>query len=111
MLQGKVAGLQVINSSGVPGAARGNKITWCFFYQCYRKALCLLSMVSSAVTYDPNDVESVTVLKDAAATAMYGSQANAGVIIVTTKKAKAVKPILKQKQQQVFALLILVKWI
>ncbi len=38
--------------------------------------------------YDPNDVESVTVLKDAGATAMYGSQANAGVIIVTTKKAK-----------------------
>jgi TonB-dependent SusC/RagA subfamily outer membrane receptor len=37
-------------------------------------------------------VESVTVLKDAAATAMYGSQANAGVIIVTTKKAKSGKP-------------------
>ena len=39
--------------------------------------------------FDPNDVESITVLKDAAATAMYGSQANAGVIVVTTKKAKA----------------------
>jgi len=38
--------------------------------------------------YDPNDVESITVLKDAASTALYGSQANAGVIVVTTKKAK-----------------------
>jgi TonB-linked SusC/RagA family outer membrane protein len=37
--------------------------------------------------FDPNDVESVTVLKDAAATSMYGSQANSGVIVVTTKHA------------------------
>ena len=39
-------------------------------------------------SYDPNDVETVTVLKDAGSTGMYGAQANGGVIVITTKKAK-----------------------
>jgi TonB-linked SusC/RagA family outer membrane protein len=43
-------------------------------------------------TFDPNDVETLTVLKDAGATGMYGSQANGGVVVVTTKKAKQSKP-------------------
>ena len=43
-------------------------------------------------TFDPNDVETITVLKDAGATGMYGSQANGGVVVVTTKKAKSEKP-------------------
>jgi TonB-linked SusC/RagA family outer membrane protein len=43
---------------------------------------------------NPNDVESVDVLKDAAATAIYGSQGNAGVIIITTKKGKSGKPVI-----------------
>ncbi len=47
-------------------------------------------------SFDPNDVENITVLKDAGATAMYGSQANAGVIIVTTKKEAAAKRSLKR---------------
>src|SRR5262249_46163011 len=42
--------------------------------------------------YDPNDVESVTVLRDAGATGLYGSQANGGVIVVTTKKGTSQKP-------------------
>lgn len=42
--------------------------------------------------FDPNDVETITVMKDAGATALYGSQANGGVIVVTTKKAKTGKP-------------------
>ena len=40
---------------------------------------------------NPNDIESMTVLKDASATAIYGSRASNGVIIVTTKKGKAGK--------------------
>ena len=47
--------------------------------------------------FDPNDVESISVLKDAAATSMYGSQANAGVIVVTTKKAKSGKAAFEAK--------------
>ena len=42
--------------------------------------------------FDPNDVESLTILKDAGATGLYGAQANGGVIIVTTKKAKSSVP-------------------
>lgn len=42
---------------------------------------------------NPNDIESMTVLKDASATAIYGSRASNGVIIVTTKKGKAGKPV------------------
>ena len=43
-------------------------------------------------TFDPNDVETITVLKDAGATGMYGSQANGGVVVVSTKKATSDKP-------------------
>ena len=43
---------------------------------------------------NPNDIESMTVLKDASATAIYGSRASNGVIIVTTKKGKAGKPVI-----------------
>ncbi|MDR3697041.1 SusC/RagA family TonB-linked outer membrane protein [Mucilaginibacter sp.] len=44
--------------------------------------------VSPLASFNPNDIESITVLKDAAATAMYGSRAGNGVIIITTKKGK-----------------------
>lgn len=43
---------------------------------------------------NPSDIESVDILKDASATAIYGSQGNAGVILVTTKKGKAGKPVI-----------------
>lgn len=88
MLQGKVAGLQVVNSSGVPGAAAEIRLRG---VSSVNASLAPLVVVDGIIggNYDPNDVESVTVLKDAGATAMYGSQANGGVLIVTTKKAAA----------------------
>ena len=91
MLQGKVAGLQVVASSGAPGAAAEIRLRG---VSSVNASLSPLFVVDGIIggNYDPNDVESITVLKDAAATAMYGSQANAGVIIVTTKKALAGKP-------------------
>lgn len=91
MLQGKVAGLQVINSSGVPGATPEIRLRGISSVNASQDPLFVVDGIIGG-NYDPNDVESVTVLKDAAATAMYGSQANAGVIIVTTKKAKSGKP-------------------
>ena len=54
----------------------------------HRKHHCMLWMELSAATLIPNDVESITVLKDASATAMYGSQANAGVIVSYYQKSK-----------------------
>ncbi len=90
MLQGKVAGLQVINSSGVPGATPEIRLRGISSVNAAQTPLFVVDGIIGG-SYDPNDVESVTVLKDAGATAMYGSQANGGVIIITTKKAKSGK--------------------
>ncbi|WP_090099065.1 TonB-dependent receptor [Chitinophaga sp. CF118] len=87
MLQGKVAGLQVVNSSGVPGASSEIRLRGVSSVNASQSPLFVVDGIIGG-NYDPNDVENITVLKDAGATAMYGSQANAGVIIVTTKKAK-----------------------
>ena len=90
MLQGKVAGLQVVSSSGVPGAAAEIRLRGVSSVNASQSPLFVVDGIIGG-NYDPNDVENVTVLKDAGATAMYGSQANAGVIIITTKKAAAGK--------------------
>ncbi len=90
MLQGKVAGLQVVNSSGVPGAGAEIRLRGVSSINASQSPLYVVDGIIGG-NFDPNDVESITVLKDAAATAMYGSQANAGVIVVTTKKAKSDK--------------------
>lgn len=87
MLQGKVAGLQVVNSSGVPGTAAEIRLRGVSSVNASQTPLFVVDGIIGG-NYDPNDVENITILKDAGATAMYGSQANAGVIIVTTKKAK-----------------------
>lgn len=86
MLQGKVSGLQVVSSSGVPGAAAEIRMRGISSVNASQSPLVVVDGIIGG-NYDPNDIESVTVLKDAGATAMYGSQANAGVIIITTKRA------------------------
>lgn len=91
MLQGKVAGLQVVNSSGVPGAQPEIRLRGISSINATQSPLFVVDGIIGG-NYDPNDVESVTILKDAGATAIYGSQANGGVIIITTKKAKTSKP-------------------
>lgn len=90
MLQGKVAGLQVVNSSGAPGSQPEIRLRGVSSVNANQSPLYVVDGIIGG-NYDPNDVESVTVLKDAASTALYGSQANAGVIIVTTKSAKSGK--------------------
>lgn len=90
MLQGKVSGLQVVNSSGEPGASAEIRLRGVSSINASQTPLYVVDGIIGG-NFDPNDVESITVLKDAAATAMYGSQANAGVIVVTTKKAKTNK--------------------
>ncbi len=92
MLQGKVAGIQVINGSGSPGATPDIRIRGSSSFSAPNQGP--LYVVDGIIggNFDPNDVETITVMKDAGATALYGSQANGGVIVVTTKKAKAGKP-------------------
>ncbi len=90
MLQGKVAGLQVVNSSGVPGSVSEIRLRGVSSVNASQTPLYVVDGIIGG-NFDPNDVESISVLKDAGATAMYGSQANAGVIIVTTKKGRGDK--------------------
>lgn len=92
MLQGKVAGIQVINGSGSPGSTPDIRIRGSSSFSAPNQGP--LYVVDGIIggNFDPNDVETLTVMKDAGATALYGSQANGGVIVVTTKKAKPGKP-------------------
>jgi TonB-linked SusC/RagA family outer membrane protein len=90
-LQGKVPGLQVINSSGDPGATPELRIRGTASLSAARGPLTVVDGIVGG-NYDPRDVESVTVLRDAGATGMYGSQANSGVLIITTKKGNTQEP-------------------
>ena len=89
-LQGQVSGLQVYTSSGEPGSTSSSYIRGVGSLTAGNEPLYVLdgSPVSSDVMMmmNPNDFESVTVLKDASATSIYGSRAANGVIYVTTKK-------------------------
>jgi len=91
MLQGKVAGVEIVNSNGAPGQDAEIRIRGIASVSAPQGPLFVVDGIIGG-NYDPNDVESITVLKDAGATGMYGSQANGGVIIVTTKKGKSDKP-------------------
>ncbi|PIB34232.1 hypothetical protein BFP72_01690 [Reichenbachiella sp. 5M10] len=84
MLQGKVAGVSVTTSSGAPGQAAEIRIRGVNSLTADRAPLVVVDGMIGG-TYQPNDVQSVTILKDAAATALYGSLASGGVMIVTTK--------------------------
>ena len=90
MLQGKIAGVQVVNASGLPGSEAEIRIRGIASVNAPKGPLFVVDGIIGG-NYDPNDVETVTVLKDAGATGMYGSQANGGVILITTKKGRSNK--------------------
>ena len=90
LLQGKVSGIQVINSSGAPGASSEIRVRGISSFSAPQGPLYVVDGIIGG-SFDPNDVETITVLKDAGATGMYGSQANGGVIVVTTKQARSDK--------------------
>jgi TonB-linked SusC/RagA family outer membrane protein len=91
MLQGKVAGVQVSTASGAPGTPAEIRIRGNSSINADRGPLIVVDGIVGG-TYNPNDVESITVLKDAGAIALYGSRANSGVIVVTTKRGNSEKP-------------------
>lgn len=97
LLQGKVAGVQVVENSGAPGSGAEVRIRGISTIKPGNAEP--LYVVDGIIggSFDPNDVESVTILKDAGATGMYGARANKGVIIVTTKSAKTDKPTFELK--------------
>jgi len=96
MLQGKVAGLSVVKYSGAPGSEPTVTIRGVSSMSAPQSPLYVVDGIIGG-DFDPNDVESLTVLKDAGATGLYGAQANGGVIVVTTKKAKSGTPVFNFK--------------
>jgi len=87
MLQGKVAGVVVYNSSGQPGEAATIRVRGTGSINASADPLYVVDGIPGG-SFNPNDVESITVLKDAGATALYGASGAGGVIVITTKKAK-----------------------
>ena len=93
-LQGQVAGLQMVQSSGAPNATPTLRIRGFSSINAGSDPL----IIVDGAPYDggwnnlnPNDVENVTVLKDAASNALYGARGANGVVMITTKKGKAGK--------------------
>ncbi len=102
-LQGQVAGLQVFTSSGEPSAAVSMRLRGVNSINASNTPLFILdgSPVSSSVftTLNSNDIENITVLKDASSTAIYGSRAANGVVYITTKKGASERPTVKISAQ------------
>ena len=90
-LKGAMPGLQITGNSGRPGEEMSFNIRGVNSLDKNGKPLVLVDNVEMDINMlDPNDIESVTVLKDAAAAAIYGARASNGIIVITTKKAKKV---------------------
>lgn len=100
MMTGKIAGVSVVSQGGAPGASSTIRIRGGSSLNASNDPLIVidgLAMDNSGIKglsnplsmVNPNDIETFTVLKDASATAIYGSRASNGVIIITTKKGAA----------------------
>lgn len=97
LLQGKVAGVNVTTASGDPNAAISVTVRGPGGVRTGSDPLYVidgLAINGPASFLNPEDIESIDVLKDASATAIYGSRGANGVILITTKKGKAGKSVL-----------------
>ncbi|MEQ9440849.1 MAG: TonB-dependent receptor [Cyclobacteriaceae bacterium] len=108
-LQGRAAGVKVVQTSGVPGGETNIRIRGTSSVNASSEPLYVIDgmlinsnggemsiggrgpRIGALSTINPNDIESIEVLKDASATAIYGSRGANGVILITTKRGKAGK--------------------
>ena len=100
MISGKIAGVSVIAGDGTPGGGAQIRIRGGSSLNASNDPLIVIDglamdnygvqgLANPLSMVNPNDIESFTVLKDASATAIYGSRASNGVIIITTKKGRS----------------------
>ncbi|RIA10753.1 iron complex outermembrane receptor protein [Flavobacteriaceae bacterium MAR_2010_72] len=91
LLQGKVAGLSIYNKGGNPNEDAVIRLRGISTVGSNSSPLIVIDGVigASLNNIDPSDIESMTVLKDGSAAAIYGSRGSSGVIIVTTKRGRA----------------------
>ena len=93
-LSGAVAGVQILSNNGQPGVAAKVRIRGVGSINAGTEPLYVVDGVpydGDVSSINPEDIESLTVLKDAASTAMYGARGANGIIMITTKKGKAGK--------------------
>lgn len=91
-LQGKLAGVEISQTSGKPGQGIQVRIRGSASISTSSTPLYVVDgfpIVGDISNINPNEIETITVLKDAASTALYGSRAAFGVVLITTKSAKA----------------------
>ncbi len=100
LVNGKIAGVQIVNSGGSPTSGATIRVRGGASLNASNDPLIVIDGVPMEVggsvsgsgnflsLINPNDIESMTILKDASSTAIYGSRASNGVIIITTKKGK-----------------------
>ena len=87
-LQGKAAGVQVVSNSGKPGAGLTIRIRGSSSISAGNDPLYVVDGIpmTDISSYSPNDIESISILKDAASASIYGTRAANGVVVITTKK-------------------------
>lgn len=104
-LQGQIAGVNTSTASGQPGAGPSISIRGIGSFSASTSPLIILDGIQfdgSLSSINTNDVESITVLKDAASTSLYGSRAANGVVMITTKSGR--------KNQETFSLNVSQGW-
>jgi len=105
LIQGKVAGVNIVSGGGAPGGGSTIRIRGGASLNASNDPLIVVDGVpfsgnsignapSPLSLINPNDIETFTVLKDANATAIYGSRASNGVILITTKKGASGEPVI-----------------
>jgi TonB-linked SusC/RagA family outer membrane protein len=96
LIQGQAAGVQVLTSSGKPSAGFNIRIRGTNSIQSSSDPLYVVDGVPTRDTraINPNDIDTITILKDGASTAIYGAQGANGVVLITTKRGKTSKPLI-----------------
>ncbi len=95
--QGRLAGVDIVRSNGNPGSAPVIRIRGNRSINASNNPLYVIDGIPTDVSindFNPNDIESMEVLKDASAVAIYGSRGANGVILITTKKGKEGKAVI-----------------
>jgi len=100
-MQGRIAGVEIVSTSGEPGSETSIRIRGTRSISASNEPLIVVDGVMDAVTsmseINPSDIASISVLKDASSTAIYGSKGSNGVIMVTTKAGTTSRPSVKAK--------------
>jgi TonB-linked SusC/RagA family outer membrane protein len=104
-LQGQAAGVLIMNDNGEPGAQGSIQIRGANTFTAEGNSPLYIVdgvMTDNAAAINPNDIERVEILKDAASASIYGARSAAGVILITTKRGKEDRPVVSVQYSKVY---------